>query len=197
VLLSRKEENERPDRLSIKTEPSPRPTEKGRFSKILSLFESVCVFSARCPLPVSHFVLCLYEYARSLLCGVGGVGAFVAAWFRPDLFGCVATHCGTYVNIRGGHNLPWVVRNTPRKPLRVFLQSGENDLRNNHGSWPLANWEMAEALTYADYGSTFVFGKGGHSLTHGGRILGETLQWLFHCNAKAPPGAVMVNTARL
>jgi hypothetical protein len=29
---------------------------------------------------------------------------------------------GSFTNIRGGHNFPWLIRNTPRKPIRVFLQ---------------------------------------------------------------------------
>ena len=31
--------------------------------------------------------------------------------------------------------LQWIVRNTERKPIRVFLQDGANDLNNQHGSW--------------------------------------------------------------
>ena len=48
--------------------------------------------------------------------------------------------------LRGGHNYPWLVRNTPRKPLKVFLQDGAQDINNQHGSWPLANQELAAAL---------------------------------------------------
>ena len=35
------------------------------------------------------------------------IAAFVAAWFHPTEFGGVISHCGSYVNIRGGDNLPW------------------------------------------------------------------------------------------
>jgi enterochelin esterase family protein len=36
----------------------------------------------------------------------------------------VISWIGSFTNIRGGHNYPWLVRNAPRKPLRVFLQDG-------------------------------------------------------------------------
>ncbi|MDB2510316.1 hypothetical protein N9X32_07320, partial [Pseudomonadales bacterium] len=39
----------------------------------------------------------------------------------------VLSHCGSFTNIWGGHNFPYLVRTTPRKPLKVFLQSGAND----------------------------------------------------------------------
>ena len=34
---------------------------------------------------------------------------------------------GAWVNIRGGHHFPWMVRNTLRKPIVVYLAEGEND----------------------------------------------------------------------
>jgi len=107
------------------------------------------------------------------------VGAFCAAWFRPDRFGLVATISGSYVNIRGAHNLPWVIRNTVRKPIKVFLLSGEHDMDNSHGSWPLANQAMAAALKYAGYTHKFVLGTSGHGMTHGGSVFPSILLWLF------------------
>eukprot|EP00411_Alexandrium_monilatum_P104171 CAMPEP_0175780564 /NCGR_PEP_ID=MMETSP0097-20121207/76820_1 /TAXON_ID=311494 /ORGANISM="Alexandrium monilatum, Strain CCMP3105" /LENGTH=199 /DNA_ID=CAMNT_0017091333 /DNA_START=102 /DNA_END=697 /DNA_ORIENTATION=+ len=88
------------------------------------------------------------------------VGAFCSAWFRPDRFGLVATHVGSFVNIREAHHLPWLIRNTPRKQIRVSLQSGERDMDNNHGSWALGNREMAAALAYAGYEHRLDFGPG-------------------------------------
>ena len=69
----------------------------------------------------------------------GAPAAFCACWHRPDKFGNAICWIATFVNIRGAHEMPWVIRNTPRKPIKVFLQSGKKDLNNNHGSWPLAN----------------------------------------------------------
>jgi enterochelin esterase family protein len=109
----------------------------------------------------------------------GGIGAFTAAWERPDYFRKVLSHIGSFVNIRGGHVYPALIRKTERKPLRVFLQDGSNDLNNLHGNWPLANQQMASALAFAGYDFKFVFGDGAHNGKHGGAILPDSLRWLW------------------
>ena len=94
---------------------------------------------------------------------------------------------GSFTNIasgptlrEGGHNYPALIRKTmPRKPIRVFLQDGANDLDNAHGNWPLANQEMQKALAYAGYDHTFVYGNGFHSHAHGRAILPDSLRWLW------------------
>jgi len=67
----------------------------------------------------------------------------------------------------------------PKKPIRVFLQGGENDLDNAAGCWPLANQEMARALKFAGYDYQFDFGNGFHSTRHGLAILPDSLRWLW------------------
>ena len=119
--------------------------------------------------------------AMRLICGIssGGICAFNAAWHDPSAFGRVLSHVGSFVNIRGAHNYPYLIRSTPRKPLRVFLQSGERDLNIIFGNWPLANQLMASGLEYAGYEYRYVFGEGGHSLYHGGAIFADSLRWLM------------------
>jgi enterochelin esterase-like enzyme len=119
--------------------------------------------------------------AGRTVCGIssGGICAFTVAWFDPDGFGRVLSHCGSFVNIDGGHNYPFLVRSTPRKPIRMLIQDGANDGRNVYGDWPLANQTMANALEFAGYDVRFEFGTGGHTLRHGGAILAESLRWLW------------------
>jgi len=119
--------------------------------------------------------------AQKALVGIssGAVCSFSAAWHRPGNFGKVVCHCGSFVNIRGGNKFPELIRQTPAKPIKVFLQSGEKDLNIIFGSWPIKNKEMAAALQYAGYDHKFVFGSGGHSLKHGASIFPETLRWLW------------------
>jgi enterochelin esterase family protein len=109
----------------------------------------------------------------------GGICAFTVAWERPDLFGKVLSHVGSFTNIRGGDVYPGMIRKTERKPIRVFLQDGSGDLDNLHGSWPLANKQMAAALKFKKYDYKFVFGTEGHNGKHGGAILPESLVWLW------------------
>ena len=115
------------------------------------------------------------------ICGIssGGICAWTVAWERPDKFRKVLSHVGSFTNIRGGHVYPAIIRKTERKPIRVFLQDGENDLDNLHGSWPLANRQMAAALKFSKYDYKFVMGTGGHNGRHGGAILPESLKWLW------------------
>jgi enterochelin esterase family protein len=109
----------------------------------------------------------------------GGICAFTVAWERPDSFGKVISFIGSFTNIRGGHAYPAWIRKTERKPIRVFLQDGSNDLDNLHGSWPLANQQMAAALKFSGWDHRFEYGDGGHNGKHGGAILPEALRWLW------------------
>lgn len=109
----------------------------------------------------------------------GGIAAFTVAWERSDKFRKVISWIGSFTNIRGGHVYPALIRKTERKPLRVFLQEGSNDLDNMHGHWPIANQDMAAALKYANYDYKFEFGTGSHSPKHGAAILPDTLRWLW------------------
>ncbi len=109
----------------------------------------------------------------------GGLCAFNAAWHRPDEFGNVISHCGSFADIRDGHEYPSLVRRNPKKPIRVFLQSGSQDINVIWGNWPLANQLMANGLEYAGYDYKFVFGDGTHSLRHGGQLFPDTLRWIW------------------
>jgi enterochelin esterase family protein len=121
-------------------------------------------------------------------CGTssGGIAAFTLAWEKPDQFQKVISYIGSFTNIRGGYDYPALIRKTKdkRKPLRVFLQDGSNDLDNLHGHWPLSNTDMAAALKFAGYDYKFELGTGGHSGKQGGAILPDVLRWLWRDYAK-------------
>jgi len=121
------------------------------------------------------------DAAGRAICGIssGGICAFTVAWERPDLFSKVLSHVGSFTNIRGGDVYPGMIRKTEKKPIRVFLQDGSGDLDNLHGSWPLANQQMAAALKFAKYDYKFEYGDGGHNGKHGGAILPDSLRWLW------------------
>lgn len=109
----------------------------------------------------------------------GAICAFTAAWHRPDYFHKVLSHIGSFTNIRGGHVYPFLIRSSPRKDIKVFLQDGSNDLDNQYGNWWLANLEMEAALKFKGYDYRFVGGTEGHNGKHGGSILPESLKWLW------------------
>ena len=124
------------------------------------------------------------EPTHRTTCGIssGGIAAFTAAWHHPDQCQRVISHCGSYTDIWGGHNTPSLIRHNPAKPIRIFIQSGENDANTPFGDWALANKTMASALQWAGYDYRFEFGTGGHNLNHGGAIFADTLRWVWRCN---------------
>lgn len=110
----------------------------------------------------------------------GGICAFKCAWHRPDAFRKVLCTIGSFVNIRGGHVYPALIRKEDVRPIRVFLQDGMNDLDNAHGNWWLGNQQMARALAYKDrYDFRFVAGDEGHNSKHGAAILPVAMRWLW------------------
>jgi enterochelin esterase family protein len=123
------------------------------------------------------------------ICGKssGGICAFTVAWERPDAFGKVVSHCGSFVNIRGGHNYASLIRRTETKPIRVFLQTGANDADVIFGNLPTANRDMAAALAYRNYDFLLVSGEGGHTLKHGGAIFPDTMRWLWRDYPRSGP----------
>jgi enterochelin esterase-like enzyme len=129
-----------------------------------------------------------HDAASRAIAGIssGGICAFTVAWERPNDFSKVLSWVGSFTNIahgstmrEGGHNYQALIRKTKPKPLRVFLQDGENDLDNANGNWPLANQEMARSLAFAGYDYKFVYGHGFHSNKHGRAILPDSLRWLW------------------
>jgi enterochelin esterase-like enzyme len=115
------------------------------------------------------------------ICGMssGGICAFTVAWERPDAFRKVISHIGSFVDLRGGHVYPALVRKAEPKPLRVYLQDGSGDLDNPFGNWPLANQMMANSLAYKKYDYKFEYGTGAHSAAHGGAVFPDTMRWIW------------------
>lgn len=133
----------------------------------------------------------------------GAICAFTVAWHRPDQFRNVISFIGSYTSIGyrpatseqpmrlGGDLYPTLIRKTPIKPIRIFLQDGSADLDNIHGHWFLANQQMLAALAFANrsaeekqvvgprYEVKHEWGDGGHSDAHGGAILPDVLRWIF------------------
>jgi enterochelin esterase family protein len=121
--------------------------------------------------------------ADRAVCGISssGICAFSVAWERPDQFGKVLSHIGSFTNIRGGWAYPGLIRKTKQSPkaIKVYLQEGEQDLDNLHGNWPLGNRDMAAALQFAGYNYRLVMTQGGHSGQFGGLELPAALRWLW------------------
>jgi enterochelin esterase-like enzyme len=116
----------------------------------------------------------------------GGIAAFTVAWERPDEFRKVFTIVGSFTNIRGGNAYADIVMKSPKKPIRIFLQDGRNDLRSRPGAdydatrdWFFQNVRLVKSLTAQGYDVNYAFGMNKHGSKMGGEILPEMLRWLW------------------
>ena len=129
-------------------------------------------------------------------CSSGGACAFTMAWFHPELYHRVLTYSGTYVNQQSPENPQsphgaWeyhehLIPNSEAKPLRVWMEVGENDNRfgdpeSTYHNWVLANVRMAEALKAKGYHYQFVFAKGAKHVDQRAvcATLPEAMEWLW------------------
>src|SRR5580692_96848 len=109
----------------------------------------------------------------------GGIAAFTVAWERPDEFRKVLSIVGSFTNIRGGHAYPDIILKAEKKPIRIFLQDGRNDLRalkpdgtyDETRDWFYQNNRMLKALTAKGYEVNYAFGMNKHGSKMGGQIL--------------------------
>lgn len=116
----------------------------------------------------------------------GGIAAFTAAWHRPDMFGKVFSGCGTFVPMRGGHNLQAVVRKHEPKPLKICLQDGFSDTWNPiFGSWFEANAMLGTALDFAGYAPMLDWAEGGHSVRRATEIFPDVMTWMWQPDTAA------------
>ena len=117
----------------------------------------------------------------------GAICAFTVAWHRPDAFRKVISTIGSFTNIRGGHVYPDLVRESEKKPIRIFLQDGLNDNRGRRRGgqydpkwdWHTQNRKMVDALTEKGYDVNYCWGIGTHSNKQGGAMMPEMLRWLW------------------
>lgn len=109
----------------------------------------------------------------------GGICAFMVAWHRSDRFRRVFTGVGTYVGIHGADQLPVLVRKMEPKPIKVYLQSGENDNNLYCGDWWMANQMMERSLTWSGYDVAHTWGTGGHNGKQATAIFPDVMRWLW------------------
>jgi enterochelin esterase family protein len=119
----------------------------------------------------------------------GAIAAFTVAWQRPDHFRKVLSIVGSFVNLgdRGGDTYADIVRNSEKKPIRIFLQDGRNDNRgtgrgggyDQRRDWFFQNVRLMQALTEKGYDVNYTWGMNTHGQRMGGPILPEMMRWLW------------------
>jgi len=117
----------------------------------------------------------------------GAIAAFTVAWQRPNDFHKVLSIVGSFTNLRGGHAYTDLVRNTDKKPIRIYLQDGRNDNRgvgrngqyDETRDWFLQNVRLMKALTEKGYDVNYTWGIGRHGQKQGGAIFPDMMRWLW------------------
>ena len=136
----------------------------------------------------------------------GGSCALIMAWYHPEWYHRVLTYSGTYVNQQWPSNPQtphgaWefhehLIPNTPRKPLRLWMEVGDKDnfnpnpMGDNMHDWVVANEQMAKVLAAKGYHYQFVFARNaGHTdRPTKGQTLPEALEYLWQGYRPAKAG---------
>lgn len=127
-----------------------------------------------------------HDPAKRCCIGVssGGICGFTSCWEHPEAFGAFISAVGSFDNIAhgdslvgGGHNYPFLIRLSDKKPIRAFLQDGSHDLDNQFGNWYLGNAQMAAALKFKGYDVQWHPGEGFHSSDQLRSLFDVALVW--------------------
>lgn len=126
----------------------------------------------------------------------GGACALSMAWYHPDLYHRVLTYSGTYVNQQSPLNPEtphgaWeyhehLIPKEKRKPIRIWMEVGENDLRSKDPestlhNWVMANQRMAFEFKKKRYPYQFVFAQEARHVDGGvvNQTLPAALEWVW------------------
>jgi enterochelin esterase family protein len=123
----------------------------------------------------------------------GGIAAFNAAWYLPDVFSRVLSWVGSFTASQwkedpavpdGGQDYPEKILREPKRNIRVWLQDGSHDMVGTDGelwwgSQPLSNIRMAQSLKMKDYDFHFTYGEGRHDVAQGAAEIPESMIWLW------------------
>jgi enterochelin esterase family protein len=121
----------------------------------------------------------------------GAIAAFTVAWERPDAFRKVLSNVGSFVNLRGGHAYPDIIRKSEKKPLRVYLADGRNDNRSLRADgtydetrdWFYQNVRMQQALEEKGYDLNYMWGIQRHGQAMLRTVFPDMMRWLWRDHA--------------
>jgi enterochelin esterase-like enzyme len=168
------------------------------YEEVLPAVEANAQIKAAYP----RFALTTNPEGRALLgCSSGSSAALIAAWFHPEWFRRVIGYSATLVDNQINtapedakfplgawefHSGQELIKNSPKKPLRVFNHVSEQDNgatapEERHFNWVTANRRTAEALKAKGNDQRFVFSLAtGHcDIKPFDQTLADTLVWTW------------------
>ena len=126
----------------------------------------------------------------------GAAAALTMAWYHPEWYHKVLSYSGTFVNQASpvdpktpegawdyhAHLIP----ESPKKPIRIWMEVGEKDLHwqdppETFHNWPMANDRMAAVLKAKGYDYRYVWAKDAVHVDKAVTMqtLPEALEWLW------------------
>jgi enterochelin esterase family protein len=129
----------------------------------------------------------------------GGAAALTMGWFHPERYHLIFTYSGSFTQLHPTEANPhgaWeyhekLIAATAPKPLRIYLEVGDNDVgaklpESTFRNWPIANQRTAAALKAKGYRYHFDFANGAKHVDR--RVVNQTepeaLVWLWDYQAK-------------
>jgi len=119
----------------------------------------------------------------------GVPAAMGMAWFHTPAFTRIISYSGSFTQIQKSQTAPKgaqeypdsLIPNTDKKPIRIWMEVGSNDLSNQFGDWRVNNNNLANALKAKGYDYQFLWADGaGH--VEGGverQTIAEALEWVW------------------
>ncbi|MEO6005434.1 MAG: alpha/beta hydrolase-fold protein [Opitutus sp.] len=119
----------------------------------------------------------------------GSAAAFGMAWFHTPAFNRVVSYSGSWTQLqksatalKGAQEYQdSLILNTDKKPLRIWMQVGSNDLNNRFGDWRVQNNAFAQALEAKGYAYQYLWSEdAGH--VEGGverQTMLEAMEWVW------------------
>ena len=119
----------------------------------------------------------------------GAPAALGMAWFHEPAFTRLVIYSPSVVPIQRSAAYPTgaqaypdtLIPNSPKKPLRIWMQVGSEDLNNQYGSWPQHNNDMANALKAKGYEYQFIWSEGAGHVERGveRQTMLEAVEWVW------------------
>jgi enterochelin esterase family protein len=119
----------------------------------------------------------------------GAPAALGMAWFHEPAFTRLVIYSPSVVPIQRSAAYPTgaqaypdnLIPNSPKKPLRIWMQVGSNDLNNQYGSWPQHNNDMANALKAKGYEYQYLWSEGAGHVERGveRQTMLQAVEWVW------------------
>jgi enterochelin esterase-like enzyme len=118
----------------------------------------------------------------------GSPAAFGMAWFHTPAFNRIISYSGSFTSLQTNPTYPngaqayqeTLIPNSEKKPIRIWMEVGSNDLTNN-GDWRIQNNAFANALKAKGYSYQFLWSEGAGHVERGveRQTMSEAMEWVW------------------